>query len=556
MELSEANPLVSYTLKGYFSQAASHTTPGRAQFRLLRGGAQATETSLFIEKTDLWIQVDGRQAARLASDYANLSVDCGSSTLTVSGVLTTGNNRVGILIFKDGAVVNSASDLIAPSFNKSFPISGSGNYYAKVREVNNDANEVNSANVSVNCSGGTTNPPTNPNPPTSGCSYSEGQFLLNFYSEAIYSHYYNGILYAAYQDGSNFKPRHWLVAAGYDSNLSNCFAEDDPHNTTTTPPTNPNPPTSGCSYSEGQFLLTFYGEAIYAHYSNGILPFSTELGQVFGRGLDIDRYYEDELQRMSTIILGKLGVSSIDKLDQPPFLPVLYVDGLSQVIQVSREYVYVKQKHPTWSNNRCLAQAYMNYCLRTVHFVLDVAGLVPGAGELPDAINGGIYLLEGDKINAGLSLAATIPFSGWLATGGKWAKNGLKALGGSTFVSAEGLIWASRTYASDPESLHALNHVYKHFNENLNKNAHGIFTTIPTNELVGLIDAAWSKVKNNTPGVIKKLSGKNIVYQIPMNVGPLGVHGGKKGTGQTLYNITLVMDGQNANHVVTAFPSF
>ncbi|MVM39085.1 hypothetical protein GO730_18620 [Spirosoma sp. HMF3257] len=113
----------------------------------------------------------------------------------------------------------------------------------------------------------TTNPPTNP--PTGNCSYSEGQYLFTFNTEAIYAHYYNGVLFAAYQDGSNFRPQHWLVATGLmTSSVASCFAENDPH-TTTNPPTNP--PTGNCSYSEGQYLFTFNTEAIYAHYYNGIL---------------------------------------------------------------------------------------------------------------------------------------------------------------------------------------------------------------------------------------------------------------------------------------------
>ena len=58
----------------------------------------------------------------------------------------------------------------------------------------------------------------------------------------------------------------------------------------------------------------------------------------------------------------------------------------------------------------------------TLHGVLDVAGLVPVLGEGADLINAGIYLAEGDKINASLSAAAAIPFAGWGATTIKAAK--------------------------------------------------------------------------------------------------------------------------------------
>lgn len=34
-----------------------------------------------------------------------------------------------------------------------------------------------------------------------------------------------------------------------------------------------------------------------------------------------------------------------------------------------------------------------------VHIVLDVAGLIPGIGEIADGLNAAIYILEGDKAN-------------------------------------------------------------------------------------------------------------------------------------------------------------
>ena len=52
-------------------------------------------------------------------------------------------------------------------------------------------------------------------------------------------------------------------------------------------------------------------------------------------------------------------------------------------------------------------------------FILDILGLIPGFGELADGVNGIIYTLRGDALNAALSFAACIPFAGWAATGGK-----------------------------------------------------------------------------------------------------------------------------------------
>ncbi|NME07863.1 hypothetical protein HF876_18795, partial [Psychrobacillus sp. BL-248-WT-3] len=48
-----------------------------------------------------------------------------------------------------------------------------------------------------------------------------------------------------------------------------------------------------------------------------------------------------------------------------------------------------------------------------IQFGLDLAGLIPGIGEIADGLNGVIYYARGDKLNAGLSFAAMIPVAGW-----------------------------------------------------------------------------------------------------------------------------------------------
>jgi WXG100 family type VII secretion target len=61
-----------------------------------------------------------------------------------------------------------------------------------------------------------------------------------------------------------------------------------------------------------------------------------------------------------------------------------------------------------------------------VHGTLDLAGLIPGFGEIADGVNGLIYLAEGRHLEAGLSAAAMIPIWGWAATGSKLAIRGGK----------------------------------------------------------------------------------------------------------------------------------
>jgi len=68
-----------------------------------------------------------------------------------------------------------------------------------------------------------------------------------------------------------------------------------------------------------------------------------------------------------------------------------------------------------------------------LHTALDVAGMVPGIGEIADAANAALYLAEGDYTNAAISAAGMIPFGGAAATGGRLiAKGGREVAGAVT----------------------------------------------------------------------------------------------------------------------------
>jgi hypothetical protein len=54
--------------------------------------------------------------------------------------------------------------------------------------------------------------------------------------------------------------------------------------------------------------------------------------------------------------------------------------------------------------------------LEILHTALNIAGLVPALGAIPDAINAGIYLVEGDWVNAGISAIAIVPIFGGSAS--------------------------------------------------------------------------------------------------------------------------------------------
>lgn len=86
--------------------------------------------------------------------------------------------------------------------------------------------------------------------------------------------------------------------------------------------------------------------------------------------------------------------------------------------------------------------------MSTVHDVLDIVGLIPGF-DAADLINVGIYLIEGDKTNAALNMAAVIPVIGGAATAGKVA--------GKTnrLTKSKILNWLDEVETMDPQKLKA-----------------------------------------------------------------------------------------------------
>ncbi|WP_298148332.1 AHH domain-containing protein [Flavobacterium sp.] len=84
----------------------------------------------------------------------------------------------------------------------------------------------------------------------------------------------------------------------------------------------------------------------------------------------------------------------------------------------SHQCAIIKQREPNISQYRLYAKAYLETC----HLILDLGGLVPGFGEICDLVNGTIYTVEGDGVNATLSFASAMPFVGWFSAGVKFAR--------------------------------------------------------------------------------------------------------------------------------------
>lgn len=62
-----------------------------------------------------------------------------------------------------------------------------------------------------------------------------------------------------------------------------------------------------------------------------------------------------------------------------------------------------------------------------IQLALDVAGMVPLAGAVPDLVNAAISAARGDYVGAGLSLLSAVPLVGDVAGGAKLAYKGVKA---------------------------------------------------------------------------------------------------------------------------------
>ncbi|WP_374174414.1 AHH domain-containing protein [Flavobacterium tructae] len=87
----------------------------------------------------------------------------------------------------------------------------------------------------------------------------------------------------------------------------------------------------------------------------------------------------------------------------------------------SIECAVLRANHPDWSTAKIYWEASKGF----IHLSLDALGLVPVFGEAADLVNGALYIMEGDGVNATLSLASAVPIVGWATAG---SKLGLKVI--------------------------------------------------------------------------------------------------------------------------------
>lgn len=108
--------------------------------------------------------------------------------------------------------------------------------------------------------------------------------------------------------------------------------------------------------------------------------------------------------------------------------PVLIIDptlGIKYYSYVRNEIALVKDAEYLQDHqftNWELTKIYFEANLGALQLGLDIIGVIPAFGEVADIVNGVIYTIQGDGVNATFSYAAAVPFIGWFSTGAKWAK--------------------------------------------------------------------------------------------------------------------------------------
>ncbi|WP_348741112.1 hypothetical protein [Tenacibaculum sp. 190524A05c] len=87
------------------------------------------------------------------------------------------------------------------------------------------------------------------------------------------------------------------------------------------------------------------------------------------------------------------------------------------IAHFSAQCAILRAENPDWSS----VKVYWEASKEMIHIALDIGGMVPVVGEVCDLVNGVIYTIEGDGVNASLSFAAVVPIVGWGATTSKYA---------------------------------------------------------------------------------------------------------------------------------------
>ena len=101
-------------------------------------------------------------------------------------------------------------------------------------------------------------------------------------------------------------------------------------------------------------------------------------------------------------------------------------------VKIYFNYRKLRSLNPEWSKAKCFYESSKS----VIHIALDGFGLIPVGGEIADLVNGVLYTIEGDGLNATLSYASAVPIIGWTAAGTKF---GVRIASTATGVTK--LVW-------------------------------------------------------------------------------------------------------------------
>lgn len=138
----------------------------------------------------------------------------------------------------------------------------------------------------------------------------------------------------------------------------------------------------------------------------------SETTELFFKALRATNNFQDNLTE--SFVQDNISYFSQDVQNQILIDPLL-------AAQIAQEYLIQravkKYLHPNWNE----VQIYYSVLWDLRHMALDAFGLIPVFGEVADLVNGTLYTLEGDEVNAAFSFASAVPVAGWATVTTKYA---------------------------------------------------------------------------------------------------------------------------------------
>jgi hypothetical protein len=106
-------------------------------------------------------------------------------------------------------------------------------------------------------------------------------------------------------------------------------------------------------------------------------------------------------------------------------------------------------------------------------------------------------------------------------------------------------------------SEHRIDHVLRHGKDDPSRPVHGVFTG-DRDLILAVIDEAWQLAqKGKPPKVVVEDEGDRTVYVIDLGrkIGFMGGQAGKRRNFPACRHVQLVVEGDDGNEVVTAYPT-